>query len=171
MAGGAVLLCCTAAYWDLRHRRIPNGITFPAVAVALCLHGAAHSGQGFLLSLAGAFVAGALLLPGYALGFTGAGDVKLLAAVGAFLSFPAALTVALLTLVLGGLLSVLVSLRRNALGELMSRTFGLGRRLLARSAGATPAPPSRSGRSIPLGVAIALATVVVVFSPLIQSVR
>ena len=68
IAGGAVLLCCTAAYWDLQHRRIPNAITFPAVVIALCLHGATHSGQGLLLSLAGAVVAAALLLPGYAMG-------------------------------------------------------------------------------------------------------
>ncbi|MBI4365008.1 MAG: prepilin peptidase, partial [Candidatus Latescibacteria bacterium] len=161
IAGGAVLLCCTAAYWDLRHRRIPNAITFPAVVIALCLHGAIHSGQGLLLSLAGAVVASALLLPGYAMGFTGAGDVKLLAAVGAFVALPAALFVGLLSLALGGVLSLIVSLRRRGFGDLMVRTLGLGRWLLARSTGAPLTPPSRSGRGIPLGVAIALATVAV----------
>ncbi len=165
IAGGAVLLCCTAAYRDLRHRRIPNAITFPAVVVALCLHGATHSGQGLLLSLAGAVVAAALLLPGYAMGFTGAGDVKLLAAVGAFLGWPDALFAGLLSLVLGGVLSLIVSLRRKGFGELILRTLGLGRWLLARSSGAPLAPPRRSGRGIPLGVAIALATFVVILSP------
>ena len=171
IAGGAVLLCCMAAYWDLRHRRIPNAITFPAVVIALCLHGATHSGQGLLLSLAGAVVAAAFLLPGYVMGFTGAGDVKLLAAVGAFVALPTALFVALLSLVLGGVLSLIVSLRRKGLGDLMVRTLGLGRWLLARSAGAPLAPPVRSGRGIPLGVAIATATVVVVFSPWIGGSR
>lgn len=171
IAGGAVFLCCAAAYWDLRHRRIPNAITFPGVVVALCLHGATHSGQGLLLSLAGALVAGSLLLPGYAMGYTGAGDVKLLAAVGAFLGFPAALAVGLLSLILGGILSVLHSLRHGCLGELLGRTFRLGRWLLARSAGAATAPPPSARRSVPLGVAIALATVVVVFSPWVGGAR
>ena len=167
IAGGAVLLCGTAAWCDLRYRKIPNAITVPAAAVALCLHGATHSGPGFLLSLVGMLAAAALVLPGYALGFTGAGDVKLLAAVGALLTFPTAIFAALLSLVLGGLLSVLVSVWRRNLFGLLVGTFGMGRWLLIRSAGMPiPAPvPARSAGRVPLGVAIAIATLVVVFSP------
>ena len=165
IAGGAVLLCGTAAWCDLRYRKIPNAITVPAVAVALCLHGATHSGPGFLLSLTGMLAAAALLLPGYALGFTGAGDVKLIAAVGALLAFPTAMFAALLSLVLGGLLSVLVSLWRGNLFGLLVNTFGMGRWLLIRSAGVPVPAPARSAGRVPLGVAIAIATLVVVFSP------
>lgn len=165
IAGGAVLLCGTAAWWDLRHRRIPNAITLPAVALALCFHGAIHSGPGLLLSLAGALSAAALVLPGYAFRFTGAGDVKLLAAVGALLAFPTAIIAALLSLVLGGALSILISLWRRNLADLILRTFGLGQWLLVRSVGVDALAPARSGRGVPLGVAIAIATLVVVFSP------
>ena len=49
IAGGAVLLCGTAAWWDLRHHRIPNAITLPAVVSALCLHLVTNAGQGLLL--------------------------------------------------------------------------------------------------------------------------
>ena len=163
-AGGAVLLCCTAAYWDLRYRRIPNALTFPAVVVALCLHGATHSGQGLLLSLAGALAAGAVLVPGYVMRFTGAGDMKLLMAVGAFLAFPNALIAGLLSLLIGGLLSVIVAARRKGLGDLILRSLGLGRWLLVRYSGVPVARPRSSGRSVPLGVAIAIATTAVVFS-------
>jgi prepilin peptidase CpaA len=165
IAGGAVLLCGTAAWCDLRYRRIPNAITLPAVVVALCLHGATHSGPGLLLSLAGMVAAAAFVLPGYALGFTGAGDVKLLAAVGALLAFPAAIFVALLSLILGGLLSIAISLWRRNLSGLFLNTFGMGRWLLARSAGMPVPAPARSSKGVPLGVAIAIATLVVVFSP------
>lgn len=165
IAGGAVLLCGTAAWWDLRHRKIPNAITLPAVAVALCLHLATNAGPGLLLSLAGMLAAAALVLPGYALGFTGAGDVKLLAAVGALLSFPAAIFAALLSLILGGVLSVLISLWRRNLPTLLMNTLGMGRWLLMRSAGIQAQAPAQSRGGVPLGVAIAIATLVVVFSP------
>jgi prepilin peptidase CpaA len=165
IAGGAVLLCGAAAWCDLRYRRIPNVITLPAVVVALCLHGATHGGPGLLLSLAGMAAAAALVLPGYALGFTGAGDVKLLAAVGALLAFPTALLAALLSLVFGGVLSVLISLWRGSLSHLLLNTFGMGRWLLIRAAGVPAPAPTRSTKGVPLGVAIAIATLVVVFSP------
>ena len=165
IAGGAVLLCGMAAWWDLRHRKIPNALTLPAVAVALCLHLFSNGGTGLLLSLAGMLVAGAVVLPGYALGFTGAGDVKLLAAVGALLAFPTAMLAALLSLVLGGLLSVLISVWRGNLLGLLVNTFGMGRWLLIRSAGMPVPAPARSAGRLPLGVAIAIATLVVIFIP------
>jgi prepilin peptidase CpaA len=165
IAGGAVLLCGAAAWCDLRYRRIPNVLTLPAVAVALCLHGATHAGPGLLLSLAGMLAAAALVLPGYALGFTGAGDVKLLAAVGALLTFPTALFAALLSLVLGGVLSLGLSIWRRNLSGLLLNTWGMGRWLLIRSTGLQAPAPVPSGKGVPLGVAVAVATLVVVFSP------
>jgi len=165
IAGGAVLLCGAAAWCDLRYRRIPNVITLPAVVVALCLHGATHSGPGLLLSLAGMLAAAALVLPGYMLGFTGAGDVKLLAAVGALLAFPAALFAALLSLVFSGVLSLALSLWRRNLSRLLHSTWGMGRWLLIRSTGAPVAAPATSAQGVPLGVAIAAATLFVVFGP------
>ncbi len=171
ITGGAVLLCGTAAWWDLRYRRIPNAITFPAVVFALCLHGAANAGQGVLLSLAGMLAATALVLPGYALGFTGGGDVKLLAAVGALLSFPTAVLASLLSLVLGGLLSVLISLWRRNAPALFSNTWGMGRWLVMRSVGVPAQLPPRSRGGAPLGVAVAIATMFVVFNPWLRLAR
>jgi prepilin peptidase CpaA len=109
--------------------------------------------------------AAALVLPGYALGFTGAGDVKLLAAVGALLTFPTALFAALLALVLGGVLSLGLSIWRRNLSGLLLNTWGLGRWLLIRSTGVQAPAPVPSGKGVPLGLAIAVATLVVVFSP------
>jgi|SRR6185503_1731656 prepilin peptidase CpaA len=165
IAGGAVLLCGAAAWCDLQYRRIPNALTLPSVAIALCLHGLTQGVPGLLLSLGGMLVAAALVVPGYALGFTGAGDVKLLAAVGALLGLPAALYAALLSLVLGGVLSILLSVWRRNLSGLLMNTWGMGRWLAIRSTGMPVQAPVASGKGIPLGVAIAVATLVVVFSP------
>lgn len=165
MAGGAVLLCCAAAWSDLRTRRIPNALVLPALVGALCLHSALHAGQGLLLSLAGAAAAGALLLPGYALRMTGAGDVKLLMAVGAWLTFPVAFKAGLLSLVMGGLIGLGVAASKSRLREVVGRAFGLGRWLAHRAASVPLARPEVSGLRVPFGVAIALATAVVVWSP------
>lgn len=171
MTGGAVLVCGAATYWDLRERRIPNAVTLPALGLALCLHGATQAGQGLLLSALGAVVAGGLLLPGYLLRATGAGDVKLLMAVGALLGFSNGVIAALLSLIIGGFLSVVMAVKRKGLVDLLSRSVGLGRWLLLRSAGVPQLKPTTSGQGIPLGIAIALATVVVVFSHWFGPVR
>lgn len=165
MAGGAVILCCVASWWDLRTRRIPNGLTIPALVAALCLHGAHGAGQGLLLSACGALAAGVLLLPGYLLRFTGAGDVKLLMAVGAFLAFPMALTTGLVALLMGGLLGLLTAARFGRVVEVLGRTLHVARWLAFRAAGAPLTAPSPSSLRLPFGVAIACATVVVVLIP------
>jgi prepilin peptidase CpaA len=85
LAGGVA----AAAVIDLRTRRIPNVLT-AAMAVAGIAFAAA--GVGAITptaAVAGLVVGGLLMLPGHALGATGSGDVKLMAAVGALLG-PAA---------------------------------------------------------------------------------
>lgn len=165
MAGGAVILCCVASWWDLRTRRIPNGLTVPALVAALCLHGAHGAGQGLLVSAGGALAAGVLLLPGYLLRFTGAGDVKLLMAVGAFLGFPSALTAGLLALLVGGLLGLVTAARFGRFVEVLGRTFHVARWLAYRAAGAPLRAPNTSSLRVPFGIAIAIATVLVVLVP------
>jgi prepilin peptidase CpaA len=171
MTGGAVLVCCAATYWDLRERRIPNAITLPALGLALALHGATQAGQGLLLSALGALVAGALLLPGYLLRATGAGDVKLLMAVGAFLGWPSALLAGLLSLVVGGVLGLAFALLKGRLGAVLGRSLGLARWMALRAAGAPLDRPGTSGLKLPFGVAIALATVWVAWAPPLGGIR
>ena len=165
MAGGAVILCCAASWWDLRTRRIPNALTLSALVIALCLHSATGAGQGLLLSACGALAAGALLIPGYLFRFTGAGDVKLLMAVGAFLSFPLALKAALASLLVGGVIGVFTAIRYRRLGEVLARSVGLARWIASRAAGASTDRPATSSLRVPFGVAIALATAVTLFIP------
>jgi prepilin peptidase CpaA len=171
MAGGAVILCGVASWSDLRSRRIPNALTIPALGAALCVHGALGAGQGLLLSACGALAAGALLLPGYLFRFTGAGDVKLLMAVGAILSFPAALFAGLAALIFGGLLGLLTAIRLGRLREILGRTAGLARWAAARAAGVPVAAPETSKIHIPFGVAVALATVTLALVPQFGVIR
>jgi prepilin peptidase CpaA len=78
-------------------------------------------------------VAGLLLmLPGHALGATGAGDVKLMAAVGAVLGIHVIVNAFLFTALAGGVLAVTVAMRRRRLGATLSGTT----RLIASPTGA-----------------------------------
>ncbi|WP_425615373.1 prepilin peptidase [Anatilimnocola sp. NA78] len=74
-----------AAVTDYRTRKIPNWLTVPAAIVALVYHSFAPGGFGPLMALAGFGVGFVLLLLPWLLGGGGMGDVKLLAALGAWL--------------------------------------------------------------------------------------
>ncbi|WP_194711474.1 A24 family peptidase [Noviherbaspirillum soli] len=97
---------------DFRHRRIPNSLVAAGMLAAMACAGA-PDGIGLQLALAGMAFGLLSLLPLYALGGLGAGDVKLMAMVGAFIG-PQAMPLTLLaTLIAGGVLTLAVTLRRG----------------------------------------------------------
>ena len=91
-----------AAATDLRSQRVPNIVTVPAALVGVGLHGMAAGGAGLVFSGSGLVVGFGLLIAFYAVGGMGAGDVKLMAAVGSFVGAKTILTVFLLTTLIGG---------------------------------------------------------------------
>jgi prepilin peptidase CpaA len=106
----AIAVAVVAAAWDLKTRRIPNVLTFGAAIAAVIVHfsvgGLASAGW----SIAGWIVGVAFFLPLFALGGMGAGDVKLLAALGAWLGPGAIVWVALFSFIAGGVLGIAVAL-------------------------------------------------------------
>jgi prepilin peptidase CpaA len=74
-----------AAVIDGVKLKVPNWITFPMILSGWIYSGIAYGFEGVGLSLVGAFVGLLLLLPAYAIGGMGAGDVKLMAGVGAWM--------------------------------------------------------------------------------------
>ena len=70
---------------DVISHRIPNKVLAPALAVAFVLSATTQGVFGLSLALAGMAVGLAMLLPVYAVGAMGAGDVKMLAVAGAYL--------------------------------------------------------------------------------------
>jgi prepilin peptidase CpaA len=111
-----------AAQADVRTRKIPNSLTFPAIALGLLTHLALGGRVGFLASLAGMAVALVALIPGWLLRWMGAGDVKLMAAIGAWLAYPHAVIALLASLIAGGVIAAVVALRRKALGAAVRNT-------------------------------------------------
>ncbi len=107
----ALLVASVAAASDLATRRIPNLLTLGAAAVALVYHTATNGPTGFGTALAGWLVGAAVFFPFFALGGMGAGDVKLVAAIGAWLGPLGAVQVALAAAIAGGLVAAIVMLR------------------------------------------------------------
>jgi prepilin peptidase CpaA len=135
VALGVVLI---AVVWDVASRRIPNLLTFGAALAAFAAHGYFDSWSGLGLSLLGWIVGVALFFPVFALGGMGAGDVKLLGAIGAWLGSASVVWVALYTGVAGGILAVVVALFSGYLKQALRNVWGL--LLYWRVAGIRPQP-------------------------------
>src|SRR5258708_15170016 len=79
----AVAVC--AAISDVKERRIPNLLTYPALVAGGALQGVLHGWRGLLLGLGGGLLFGGVFLLFYMVRAMGAGDVKLAAALGCIL--------------------------------------------------------------------------------------
>ena len=101
-----VLLGGLASGWDIRTRRIPNALTLGFPVIALLLHFSTDGTAGGLCTLGGWALGLALFLPMFALGGMGAGDVKLLAAFGAWLGPWNIVETAIAAGVIGGVLAL-----------------------------------------------------------------
>ena len=121
-AAALVLFACIP---DLRTRRIPNALTLGAAAVAIAFHLATNGLSGLATSAGGWLLGAALFFPMFALRGMGAGDVKLLAAVGAWLGPGQVIWVALITSVAGGVLGLLVSVFHGYLRTAGTNMFAL----------------------------------------------
>jgi prepilin peptidase CpaA len=133
-----------AAFIDLRTRRVPNAFTLPLAGFGLLLAAAGWGTVGIGAALGGWAVGLLLMLPGYLIGATGGGDVKLFAAVGAFLGPGLMLHALIHTAIAGALLAVAVAASRGRFMETVYGTFLLattrGRHAAALQ---VPAMPNR----------------------------
>lgn len=162
------ILLALAVWNDLRTRRIPNALVFGGALVGLLLNSsmapgaglfiAPFGGIGFWSALAGLGAGLGLLLPMYALRALGAGDVKLMAMVGAFVGPWTVAGITLLTLLAGGVLALVVAAFNGRLKSVLNNTFHMIKYSLLRSLAGDlakiEAPAPASGR-LPYAVAIA----------------
>lgn len=155
-----------ATFTDLRSRRIPNWLVLPFLIAGLVVSGWLYGWSGLGHS-AGGMALGGLLFGILALmGGMGMGDVKLCAAIGAWL-WPQQLILALvLTGVAGGIMALCWAAAGGFLGELFRGTgsliFSVGKR------GIKPDPElnlsNPLARKMPYAPAIAIGTLVAFFA-------
>jgi prepilin peptidase CpaA len=149
---------CTAAWWDLTTRRVPNLLTLAGLAAAVLLR-APLGLEACLRGLDGFGVALGVALLFYAVGAVGGGDAKLLAVAGAFLGLNALPGALAYIVLLGAALAVAMMARKRLLLLLFINTLELfrTRRLLARDGGARTLD-SPGALKIPYAVPIAIGT-------------
>jgi len=116
-----VLALAAASLTDVAHQKIPNVITYPLALFGLIYNIALAGMSGLLFSFSGILVGGGILLLFYALGGMGAGDVKLLAAVGSILGPLGAFHAFLYAALAGGLYALVVLYRHGALRDSLRR--------------------------------------------------
>jgi len=161
---------------DVRCRRIPNQLVLLGILAGLALQATVTPGAGLfsepfgavgmLKACAGMAIGLLLLLPMYALGAMGAGDVKLMAMIGTFLGPLDVVGAGLSSVLAGGLLAVLVSLCQGSLRKVVGnvKVMVLGSVLRGMSGGNAhiDAPATATGQ-LPYAVAIASGTVCYLF--------
>jgi prepilin peptidase CpaA len=159
------VLVSIAGVSDIRSRRIPNWLTLSGVCAGLALNAATAGYTGFLLSAAGMLVGFGAYFVLYCLRAMGAGDVKLMAAVGAIVGPAGWISVFVGTAIAGGLLALGLVILKRRLRETLWNAF-----FIASELAQFRAPYKRradldvkDGRSLkmPHGVAIAAGTAAV----------
>jgi prepilin peptidase CpaA len=124
------VLLLSAVWSDVKSRRIPNRLVFCGAALGLILNAVLPEGNGFVSNLPGAIglqqalyglgLGLGIMLPLYGMRAMGAGDVKLMAMVGAFLGPIAVVATILLTFIAGGLLTIAVVLKNRTMPQLIA---------------------------------------------------
>ena len=99
-----------AAIIDMRTYRIPNLVTYPAMLIALIWHTITSGVSGLSFSFVGLLVGIGLFSVLFFMGVMGAGDAKLMGAVGAVIGSRGVLNASLFTAVAGGVFALILLL-------------------------------------------------------------
>jgi len=167
------ILLAAASWTDLRVRRISNKLVLAGALSGVVLNtvlpegsglfGVLPGGLGFLNALGGLAAGLGVLLPLYLLRAMGAGDVKLMAMIGAFLGPASTLGAVLMTFLAGGILALAVALWKGVLRSTLAniRFMMLHTMIKAMSGQGTQidASPASATGKLPYALAIAAGTV------------
>ena len=161
------LIVLAAAATDLHSRRIPNWLTLSGVCFGLFLNWTTSGWAGVENSLAGMMLGFGCYLVLYCLRAMGAGDVKLMAAVGAIIGPGDWMSVFMASALAGGVLAVILMVWKGRIQETLWNTFFIAQELVHFRA-----PYQRHRHldvkdpralNMPHGVAIAAGTVACLF--------
>ncbi len=124
-AGLALGCALVATVTDLRERRIPNALTGTAATTGMLLHAVMDGVGGLESSVEAGVVAGGLFLLLHLIGGMGAGDVKLMFAIGTLNSLASLPSVLIATVLSGGIFAVVFCLGGGRLRQSMAQIGGL----------------------------------------------
>ncbi len=148
-----------AAAWDIHSRRIPNWLVVPFLAAGLALAGMGKGLPGLGSSLAGVAVAAIALGPLCWLRGMGMGDLKLCAAIGAWIGPSQMLLALVMTGIAGGVLAAGYALYHGVLGRSLDGAGGLIESFWKRGGDRRKTLDQPGGLAVPYAPAIAIGTI------------
>ncbi|HEY0720481.1 MAG TPA: A24 family peptidase [Gammaproteobacteria bacterium] len=157
-----MVLCiglCNAVLIDIATHRIPNWLTLSIAMTCLALQGWFGQWDGLLLAGGGLVVGLLCFMPSYLFGAMGAGDVKLVAAIGTALGPWGVFVTAVMTVIAGGAIALLYIGLRGGMGA-MIRRYGCMLTLLVQGHPQylAPAANEAAAQRFPYAMAIACGT-------------
>lgn len=162
-----IVMLLLASAFDLRQRRIPNRLLAGGLLAAMVMHLASGTASALLTTYLAGFTLGLLMfLPLYLAGGMAAGDVKLMATVGAFLGPALVLQASLATYCCGGVLALLIVLFKRRSRLALANVIALLWPMLIRFQGVHMAREKgviASVGGMPYAVAISAGTFIVLY--------
>ena len=151
---GSLLCAGIASFHDVRERRIPNLLTGPAIVAGLLLHLATGGWAQMGASALAGLIAGSIFLIFFLAGGMGAGDVKLMAAVGCIAGLSPLRLVMVSTVIFGGVFALVLAVYRGRLRQTLGNVIALMAH--HRRQGLTPHPELNLANSATLRLPFAL---------------
>ena len=155
-----LIVLVVAAIIDVRVRKIPNLLTYQTMVVALSYHCLRNGLDGLVFSAGGLVLGTVFFILPYLMGGMGAGDAKLMGAVGATLGPYGVFVACLSTAIVGGLYSLLTLLNNRqysrgliARSAMTLKTFAVTKQFIP-----IPAPEDEEKPQLCYGLAIAIGT-------------
>ena len=161
---GLIIILIIAVLTDILKGKIPNWLTFPAILLGLIWISLLSGFVGFVYSFLGIIVGIGLFIPSYSLGGMGAGDVKLMGVVGAFLGPKNVIWACIFSCIIGGIYAIVVlyfsGMLKNYLKRygLMLKTF-----FLTREFSYMPPLNDEKTPKLRFGLAIAIGTIALIY--------
>jgi prepilin peptidase CpaA len=158
--GLAIVLGLVAGWIDFRTRRLPNWLTVPGLLVGIMINTIFYGWGGTKAALIGTGIALGILLPVVLLHGLGAGDWKLMGALGAIVGKEEILNLLLVTILVGGVIAVVQMIREKRVLVTLRNMWELVRGFFIF--GLKPNPEfsldNAGASTLPFGVAAAAAT-------------
>jgi prepilin peptidase CpaA len=154
----SAVFALTAGIIDLRWRRIPNWLTYPAIPLAILLHAIVGGWPGAKMSLLGTALGLGILLPFVLIRSLGGGDWKLVGALGAFYGYPRLIEVLIWTLLINGLIALGMIIWKKRVGQTMRNLWRMTAAFLhLHLPGQDLTIDNPEAAKVPFGVAAAIA--------------
>lgn len=154
---GALTVAGIGGVTDVASRRIPNKLTYLGMLTGIAGRFALDGWHGLGSAIAGGLVGGGAFLIFFLLHAMGAGDVKLITAVGCFVGPSAAIEIVLASAIAGGILAIFFALWQGRLRTVLHNAGDLIKFHAAVGAEVHPTLNLSNPQSVrlPYGIAIA----------------